>query len=626
MTFDDIKEMQIGSKKVKEAWLNGRQVYPSEKRIMDSLVCWYDIGKQQCTNESMAANPVLADLSGNGHDITCYNFGWAGMSGIGGYVFSSPLASWYKSSKNNGSYTTEGNVLHITKLNTNSGSYYVTNNGTKTNTILEITGNNYTTKPFKIKISGLPEGKLVRLGGLIANNTVSPTINVLYENKYFGNGEHIVESSSVVWENEELEVKVVNYPSIYIDSDTADDVDITIELLPEYPNALVSDGVDDYYQTLPTYPKEVGTCFLTAQSLKGDSTSYIIYMSEAKEESGRINSWIGTTVGAGGLNKIMLRGVNEEDREISVLSSSSLSGKGTLVFTWNNNIPLMVGRINDERVELDLEQLHTKYSFGTDFNDGNIRRKMVFYSFLLFDRDLTEQEIEWVKKNMVEGDLVLPSYELDPSLIDAWIFSGLRNEDAPASIVGEKGIELYCHNFAWNKEGSGFKDGALCFDGADDYCVAQNKLACDRNVTVIGKRRLTSAEYNLWQTSLNIHIGNSLPNILYLDYYPHTAESVNGHKLKCVFGDYEYYYDNDTEPHSFWATKDAFNGQAYNKVGNFENGLKYDYSIYLGRVWSGVVAQCEWYYFAIYDKVMTEKEAQAETKKLEKIWSNRKNN
>ena len=218
--------------------------------IMDSLVCWYDIGKQQCTNESMAANPVLADLSGNGHDIECFNFGWAGMSGIGGYVFGRPLEKWYKSSKNNGSYTTEGNVLHITKLNTNNSAYYVTNNETKTNnSIVEITGNNYTTKPFKIKISGLPEGKSVRLSGIISNNTVSPNISVLYENKYFGNGEHIVESSSVVWDNEELEPIVVNYPNILIDSDTADDVDITIEILPEYPNALVSDGVDDYCYT-----------------------------------------------------------------------------------------------------------------------------------------------------------------------------------------------------------------------------------------------------------------------------------------------------------------------------------------------------------------------------------------
>ena len=93
MTFDDIKEMQIGSKKVKEAWLNGRQVYPSKKRIMDSLVCWYDIGKQQCTNESMAANPVLVDLSGNGHDMTCYNFAWAEESGISTTNYPNALVS-----------------------------------------------------------------------------------------------------------------------------------------------------------------------------------------------------------------------------------------------------------------------------------------------------------------------------------------------------------------------------------------------------------------------------------------------------------------------------------------------------------------------------------------------------
>lgn len=34
----------------------------------------------------MAENPVLIDLSGNGHDATCYNFGWSGMSGVGGYI------------------------------------------------------------------------------------------------------------------------------------------------------------------------------------------------------------------------------------------------------------------------------------------------------------------------------------------------------------------------------------------------------------------------------------------------------------------------------------------------------------------------------------------------------------
>ena len=38
------------------------------------------------TNEQMAENPVWKDLTGNGHDLQMKNFGWAGMSGVNGYV------------------------------------------------------------------------------------------------------------------------------------------------------------------------------------------------------------------------------------------------------------------------------------------------------------------------------------------------------------------------------------------------------------------------------------------------------------------------------------------------------------------------------------------------------------
>lgn len=50
--------------------------------IKKSMVLWYDIKRQGCTNESMADNPVLTDLSGNGYDATCYNFAWTTESGI----------------------------------------------------------------------------------------------------------------------------------------------------------------------------------------------------------------------------------------------------------------------------------------------------------------------------------------------------------------------------------------------------------------------------------------------------------------------------------------------------------------------------------------------------------------
>lgn len=52
--------------------------YSIPPAIKNSMVLWYDIARQGATNESMANNPILKDLSGNGHDATCYNFAWSG--------------------------------------------------------------------------------------------------------------------------------------------------------------------------------------------------------------------------------------------------------------------------------------------------------------------------------------------------------------------------------------------------------------------------------------------------------------------------------------------------------------------------------------------------------------------
>lgn len=63
-------------------WIGEENLTAGLPSIFDSLVLWYDIAKQGATNETMAANPVLKDLSGHGHDATCYNFGWTEESGI----------------------------------------------------------------------------------------------------------------------------------------------------------------------------------------------------------------------------------------------------------------------------------------------------------------------------------------------------------------------------------------------------------------------------------------------------------------------------------------------------------------------------------------------------------------
>lgn len=50
--------------------------------IKNSMVVYYDIKKQGCTNESMKADPRLIDLSGHGYDAVLNNFAWNEDSGI----------------------------------------------------------------------------------------------------------------------------------------------------------------------------------------------------------------------------------------------------------------------------------------------------------------------------------------------------------------------------------------------------------------------------------------------------------------------------------------------------------------------------------------------------------------
>ena len=364
------------------------------------MILWYDLKKQGATNESMAENPVLRDLSGNGHDATCYNFAWAGMSGIGGYLFNKPVERWYRSSDNNGVYDVVGNTLHITTLNTNKTTYYITNSTALQEQLMVTVDDTGTavTKPFKIRISGLPEDKQVRINGLLGSFIDGETHNAALPNQFFGNGEHTVQS---VTAQNTYTITQINFPSISIDSDTADDVDITIELLPEYPNALVSDGVDDSIGTIPGFPKDEGTAIVIMQELEGNKSAALLMPADGE---GFSNIWYnGLFIGGNNLKGIGCYN-DMVNRTMINYNEDEAYAKNTSIFTWNNSIPKVTLNLNNrESKEASYEQLHTQYNFFRDNNSG-IYAKAALYSVLLFDRTLTTAEIEWVKTNLIEGN------------------------------------------------------------------------------------------------------------------------------------------------------------------------------------------------------------------------------
>ncbi len=163
------------------------------------------------TNEILKANPYLQDFSGNNRPLKLNNFLFAAMSGVGGYDISSMNILPDRAVVT----VTDNRIIHITsKLST-------------TNNMVNIVPSN-STPTHKFKVTGLQDGRQV---SLVNRNGGFYT---------FDNGEHEV-TLSYPEGTESL------YNAIGVTGD-AGDMDVTIEFIPKYPNALVTDGVDDYGQ------------------------------------------------------------------------------------------------------------------------------------------------------------------------------------------------------------------------------------------------------------------------------------------------------------------------------------------------------------------------------------------
>lgn len=323
------------------------------KRIMDSLVCWYDPGKQQCTNESMAANPVLADLSGNGHDATCYNFAFAESSGCGKYA-----QTWKERS-----ITNDYGDIYVNKstLIYNPNSLSALNAGFPENEILQPSD-----VPIKISIKGLKEdGSSIFQINIEGNTSIS----------FNKDGIHEIQIPS-------------GYKNIFV---KGVDNQVVIQQIPEYQGALVFDGVDDYclVEGLPLLNKEDGYTVIAKrrwlESTKGRIKGLVSKSSNNVFVDG---AFILEGVEGGGdspfvrsFNKATYMNEYMQD-EIVYMTSISYNGQKIEAGDSSDTDKLVIASLSIKRE-----------AYG----------KIALYSLLLFNRNLTTAEIEWVKKNMIEG-------------------------------------------------------------------------------------------------------------------------------------------------------------------------------------------------------------------------------
>lgn len=166
-------------------------------------------GQSVPTNEILKANPYLQDFSGNNRPLKLNNFLFAAMSGVGGYDISSTNILPDRAVVT----VTDNRIIHITKkLST-------------TDNMVNIVPSN-SNPTHKFKVTGLSDGRQV---SLVNRNGGFYT---------FDNGEHEVTLTYP-------EGTTSLYNAIGVTGDIGD-MDVTIEFLPKYPNALITDGVDDY--------------------------------------------------------------------------------------------------------------------------------------------------------------------------------------------------------------------------------------------------------------------------------------------------------------------------------------------------------------------------------------------
>lgn len=175
------------------------------------------------TNEILKANPYLQDHSGNNRPLKLNNFLFAAMSGVGGYEYNyldSALFITYLSGVR-GDGTITDNTITINNVKVSSG-------------VIE-TRVNSPSKKYKVRVTGITSNETLRYV-VYGDTSLGELATIIFDMKKDGEYELPASTYSATY-NMKWQVIAASYPHT---------CNITIEQIPSYPNALVTDGVDDY--------------------------------------------------------------------------------------------------------------------------------------------------------------------------------------------------------------------------------------------------------------------------------------------------------------------------------------------------------------------------------------------
>lgn len=220
----------------------GSKPSPIPQWIREHIVFYYDVKKQGATNETLKESAYLQDLSGRKRNMKLNNFLFDMMSGVDGYK--------------NETFTKVNGAIDI------RFDY--------------INGRQIKGKPAQdwdkfgyYRAKNIVERIIYckwHVEGILDDNKVYVAQYTAYDNRVeLHNGDNYIELDTNQGKS--------GYNYISVISDQPYSTDITITQIPEYPGALVTDGVDDY-GLVENLSSGVKMLFMTVNPMKIDTTLY----------------------------------------------------------------------------------------------------------------------------------------------------------------------------------------------------------------------------------------------------------------------------------------------------------------------------------------------------------------
>lgn len=347
---DRYAKQQDSKEKLMSNWIN------------EHIVFQYDVKKQGATNETLKESAYLQDLSGKGRRMKLNNFLFDMMSGVDGY-------------KNEAFVKVSGVIdIRFDHINDRQIKGKPTQDWDK-----------FGYYRVKNMIEGIVYCKW-HVEGILDDNKVYVAQYTAYDNRVeLHNGDNYIELDTNQGK--------AGYNYISVISDQPYSTDITITQIPEYPGALVTDGVDDY-GLVENLSSGVKMLFMTVNPI-GDFNISKMFYSQRKDPiainpfyiftGGSSIAYSGNRNGVTYINGVLNKSIKYNE----------LFGVKHIITTVNANVKP--------------ETSKAPSFFWEEGNTKNYCSKLAFYNSIAFNSIPTEAD-GFTEQELI--DYVIDKYEL----------------------------------------------------------------------------------------------------------------------------------------------------------------------------------------------------------------------